>query len=264
MNSGFTNASAAARSLGVSPSTYIHHENGTRDFGEEAAALYARRYHVSLPWLLLGDGEMATPELIEEQKKEAEEAARDAQEEKEQAAAVPPEFRDKMREGQQRLEEKSALETLRQMAVLPQVSPTFRRDDAILSIGWRRFTNLQERVSHPVVAKWGFPKKQLEFEFGCDPRSTIIFLIEGQANSPTLAHGDFVIVDTSIDDVVHDGLYLIADRLSYPQVRRLQANLFSDPRTVTISADSTPDQRTTAEISAISIIGHVRGKISRI
>ena len=53
---GFRSASEAARSLGVSPSTYIHHENGTRDFDETAATLYARRYHVDLAWLMLGKG----------------------------------------------------------------------------------------------------------------------------------------------------------------------------------------------------------------
>lgn len=41
--------------MGVKPSTYCHHENGTRDF-DSAAARYARFFDVSLDWLLTGSG----------------------------------------------------------------------------------------------------------------------------------------------------------------------------------------------------------------
>lgn len=47
-------ASEAARSMGVNPSTYTHHENGTRTYGEEEARKYARRLKTTPEYLLLG------------------------------------------------------------------------------------------------------------------------------------------------------------------------------------------------------------------
>jgi phage repressor protein C with HTH and peptisase S24 domain len=58
---GFTSAAAAAESLGVNRYTYSQHENGTRGFKREAAAQYARRFGVSLTWLLTGRTEPTTP-----------------------------------------------------------------------------------------------------------------------------------------------------------------------------------------------------------
>ncbi len=53
---GFRTAKDAAESLGVSYPTYSQHENGTRGILREAE-LYARRYKVSLDWLLRGKGQ---------------------------------------------------------------------------------------------------------------------------------------------------------------------------------------------------------------
>ncbi|WP_050763391.1 helix-turn-helix domain-containing protein [Roseibium sp. TrichSKD4] len=53
-DAGFASATAAAESLGVNLSTYISHENGNRDFNEEIAAKYARRFSVDVTWLIFG------------------------------------------------------------------------------------------------------------------------------------------------------------------------------------------------------------------
>jgi transcriptional regulator with XRE-family HTH domain len=50
---GFETASDAARALGLSESTYLGHENGSRGFKAKAEK-YARRFGVSLEWLLTG------------------------------------------------------------------------------------------------------------------------------------------------------------------------------------------------------------------
>jgi transcriptional regulator with XRE-family HTH domain len=47
-------ASDAARSMDVTVSTYIHHENGTRTYGEADARKYARRYKVTPEYLMFG------------------------------------------------------------------------------------------------------------------------------------------------------------------------------------------------------------------
>lgn len=53
---GFETAIEAADSLGVKRSTYIGHENGSRGFRADSAAVYARRFKVSAEWLLFGTG----------------------------------------------------------------------------------------------------------------------------------------------------------------------------------------------------------------
>ncbi|MEI3850065.1 MULTISPECIES: XRE family transcriptional regulator [unclassified Ensifer] len=59
-SAGFKTAREAAESLGVRYPTYSQHENGTRGIVREAE-LYARRFKVSLDWLLRGKG--AGPEV---------------------------------------------------------------------------------------------------------------------------------------------------------------------------------------------------------
>ena len=57
IEAGFDTAKAAAESLGVSGSTYAAHEAGTRHFGEERAAHYARRFRKPFSWLWFGDAD---------------------------------------------------------------------------------------------------------------------------------------------------------------------------------------------------------------
>jgi len=56
IEAGFKRAAEAAESLGVPYQTYAAHENGNRMFDVEQAILYARRFRVSLDWLLTGSG----------------------------------------------------------------------------------------------------------------------------------------------------------------------------------------------------------------
>lgn len=63
IDAGFRFASHAADSLGVKRPTYAHHENGTRDFGADEARQYARRFKVSVEWLLYGTKPGATTEI---------------------------------------------------------------------------------------------------------------------------------------------------------------------------------------------------------
>jgi len=59
---GFHSASEAARALGMPVPTYSAHENGSRAPERETAQKYARRFKVSLDWLLNGrDAERAVP-----------------------------------------------------------------------------------------------------------------------------------------------------------------------------------------------------------
>lgn len=57
MHAGLTIAQAA-EAFGQKLSTYTQNDNGTRGFGREKAEIYARRFKVSLEWLMTGKGPM--------------------------------------------------------------------------------------------------------------------------------------------------------------------------------------------------------------
>lgn len=54
---GYPTASAAAEALGVNNTTYTSHENGHRDFDDDMAAKYAKRFGVDPAWLVFGRGD---------------------------------------------------------------------------------------------------------------------------------------------------------------------------------------------------------------
>jgi SOS-response transcriptional repressor LexA len=55
----FESAADAARALGVKAQTYYAHENGNSGVRAPVAEKYARKFKVSLDWLLTGRGEMS-------------------------------------------------------------------------------------------------------------------------------------------------------------------------------------------------------------
>ena len=54
---GYETATDAAAALGISRSTYIGHENGARGYRADSAATYAKKFKVSVEWLLYGTGD---------------------------------------------------------------------------------------------------------------------------------------------------------------------------------------------------------------
>jgi SOS-response transcriptional repressor LexA len=59
LSAGYDSAAAAARALGVKEQTYYSHENGNSGLRPKVAEKYARKFKVSLEWLLTGRGEMS-------------------------------------------------------------------------------------------------------------------------------------------------------------------------------------------------------------
>lgn len=53
---GYAKAADAAKAMGIREPTYHGHENGSRGFKRDSAERYARKFHVSLEWLLTGKG----------------------------------------------------------------------------------------------------------------------------------------------------------------------------------------------------------------
>jgi phage repressor protein C with HTH and peptisase S24 domain len=54
IDAGYRSARDASESLGIKYSTYAGHENGSRAYGADEAAIYARKFKVSSEWLLYG------------------------------------------------------------------------------------------------------------------------------------------------------------------------------------------------------------------
>lgn len=52
---GYTKATAAAEAMGVTVSTYLGYENGTREYGDMVAKAYANFFGVNPAWLILGE-----------------------------------------------------------------------------------------------------------------------------------------------------------------------------------------------------------------
>lgn len=55
----------AAEAMGVPYQTYAAHENGNRTFDVETAVAYARKFKVSLDWLLTGQGRGPGGQIVE-------------------------------------------------------------------------------------------------------------------------------------------------------------------------------------------------------
>ncbi len=53
-DAGYPTATDAASALAINYQTYAAHENGNRGISKEALKLYAKRFHVTLDWLLTG------------------------------------------------------------------------------------------------------------------------------------------------------------------------------------------------------------------
>ena len=58
LRAGIASVADAAEALGVPYPTYAGHENGTSGFRRQSAIKYARRFGVSLDWLLMEKGPM--------------------------------------------------------------------------------------------------------------------------------------------------------------------------------------------------------------
>ncbi len=63
-HAGFETVADAARYLGVKYPTYAGHENASAGFRADSADLYARKFKVSLDWLLTGRGDMLGKSVV--------------------------------------------------------------------------------------------------------------------------------------------------------------------------------------------------------
>jgi transcriptional regulator with XRE-family HTH domain len=63
-NAGFSSARSAALRFGWIPSTYASHENGQTPVPAKEAPKYARAFKVSAAWLLTGEGQQKSRNIV--------------------------------------------------------------------------------------------------------------------------------------------------------------------------------------------------------
>lgn len=247
---GFRSASEAARSLGMSVPTYVHHENGTREFGEDAASTYARKFHANKVWLLLGEG---SP--FDGQEKSATQLSR-------QTETSTMKLFQNIRTRKRSESDAHTEQLVAKTALIPEISQDYSRTEHPAAYG--RFVGLEEKVYHAILNYWGMPVDYLMHELGCHPDRTIAYQHTGDAMKGVFQHGDILLISTDFGDLFEDGNYLISDQDTVPIVRRVERNLFSNPQTVTILTTDNSRPGQIVEFDRLLIVGLVRGRLSRL
>jgi SOS-response transcriptional repressor LexA len=116
---------------------------------------------------------------------------------------------------------------------------------------------------HHVVAEWFIPDTYLRNEARASPAHTLIMEVVGDSMFPTYSPGDRVIVDLSQDKLIADTVYAISDGFSEPQIKRLQRVPFTEPTEIRIISDNPNLETFTVELSRLTIIGRICGRIAK-
>lgn len=224
---GYSSATKAADSLGISASTYRAHENGQNDFSAQEAARYARKFGILPAWLYFGDGK---------QRKEADSKEADL------AGAI-----NAAADGIVEIEAQGKNGTASQLDF--EIQP----DTHGLSFSAE---NTKDR--------WRLPDR-LFADMNADPANIVAFQVQGDAMKPTLVDGDIAFIDTAHRVASPDGLYALADDFGGVSIKRLTLTspTGSDQVTYDVSFDNPEhkSQRRTAE--EIQIIGRYLRRFTR-
>lgn len=115
---------------------------------------------------------------------------------------------------------------------------------------------------HRITGEWLFPADFLR-DSGTSPTQSIVAAIDGDSMIPTYLPGDRAVVDLSQNAMMSDGVYMISDGSSPPQVKRLQRIPFSQPVKVAIISDNPAYQNFEVPLAAVLILGKVSWHIGR-
>lgn len=118
-------------------------------------------------------------------------------------------------------------------------------------------------TGHRVVAEWLIPLDYLRSEVKAAPNQTIVLEVIGDSMAPTYMPGDRVLVDLSQDHLITDTVYAISYDHGEPQIKRLQRIPFSNPPRVKIISDNPNLETFEVDLSQLTIIGRICGRISR-
>ncbi len=116
--------------------------------------------------------------------------------------------------------------------------------------------------AHKIVDEWRIPPSYLR-EAVSNPDRAIVLGIQGDSMMPNYAPGDKVIIDLSEHELRADGVYLISDGYSEPQIKRLQRVLFTVPPRCKIISDNSSYAEQEVDIDGLRIMGKVAAYVGR-
>lgn len=116
--------------------------------------------------------------------------------------------------------------------------------------------------AHKILDEWRIPPAYLR-EAVSNPDRAIVLGVQGDSMVPNYAPGDKVIIDLSEHELRADGVYLISDGFSEPQIKRLQRILFSTPPRCKIISDNPSYDPQEVDVDALKIMGKVAAYVGR-
>lgn len=116
--------------------------------------------------------------------------------------------------------------------------------------------------AHKIIDEWRIPPAYLR-EAVSDPDRAIVIGVQGDSMIPNYSPGDKVIIDLSEHELRADGVYLISDGFSAPQIKRLQRILFTVPPRCKIISDNPSYDPQEADIDGVRILGKVAAYVGR-
>lgn len=116
--------------------------------------------------------------------------------------------------------------------------------------------------AHKILDEWRIPPSYLR-EAVANPDRAIVLGIQGDSMMPNYAPGDRVIIDLTEHELRADGVYLISDGFSEPQIKRLQRVLFTVPPKCRIISDNPSYEAQEADVDGVKILGKVAAYVGR-
>ena len=239
----------AAEALGVPKGTLAGHEAGSRNFGDDEAELYAKRFGVPLAWLALGEGPEPRdlPKLI---------STFDPDELDRGEADYAP----RMVEGTEG----------RDVGEMPVGA--ILQVDVSLGMGGGGITHVTDLMSpngqsyaaEGIKGFWQLPPDVVASLFRVPVNRIRCFEAHGDSMTPTVANGDYVFVDIGHRVPSPPGVYALADALGGVILKRVEISTKRgvDPVRVRLISDNphhTPEDSTLDEIT---ITGRYLGRLT--
>lgn len=116
--------------------------------------------------------------------------------------------------------------------------------------------------AHKILDEWRIPPSYLR-EAVANPDRAIVIGIQGDSMMPNYAPGDRVIIDLTEHELRADGVYLISDGFSAPQIKRLQRVLFSVPPRCKVISDNPSYEAQEVDVDGVKILGKVAAYVGR-
>lgn len=116
--------------------------------------------------------------------------------------------------------------------------------------------------AHKILDEWRIPPSYLR-EAVSNPDKAVILGVQGDSMMPNYAPGDKVLVDLNEHELRADGVYLISDGFSEPQIKRLQRVMFAVPPRCTIISDNPSYKEQEVDLDSLRIMGKVAAYVGR-